>query len=454
MSTLTGQPNLTLIKSSRDLEGYFQRFSKKPEARKIGLEAEFLGVDALTGKSLIFQGSCGLEAILGRFAKRFSYTLLKDQNALIGVQAPDGTVVGFEPGGQLELSAPPVQTIFEVERQLQKFFDQLRTFRCECQEVRWLSVGIHPFSRLDEITWIPKTRYRILAEFLSTRGKLSHHMMKRTATNQINFDYTSEEDAMEAMRVAFGITSIVSAVFAHGSFSEGKPNGFASERLHIWNQTAPERSGLLVRFTHEGATFQDYLDYVLDVPMIFAVRESKWIPMNGLPFRRFIQDGYQGLSATLSDFELHLSTMFPEVRFKQYMEIRGMDAQRPQFISSLAAFWKGILYDQKARAEAWKRVRNFSDEERLVLHHEIPLKGLQAVVQGKPINFLAAELVSIAREGLQRQSRTKEEDESVFLLPIEQRLASSQKSPAEILLHEWQTDLGKDKLRLMDFLSI
>lgn len=454
MSTLTGKPNLTLIRSPEELRGYFAGFCKKPEQRKIGLEAEFFGVDAETGQALHFSGVCGLESILTRFAKRFSYELIQDQGAVIGAKYSDGTMVGFEPGGQLELSAPPVKTIFEVEKHLQNFFEHLRTFRCECQEVHWLSVGIHPVSRLDEIGWIPKTRYKILSDFASTRGKLSHHMMKRTATNQMNFDYTSEADAMEMMRVAFSITSIASALFANSSFSEGKPSGFLSERLNIWMHTTPERSGLLVGFAREGKTFQNFLDYVLDVPMIFVVRDSKWIPMNGLPFRHFIKNGYEGLSATLSDFELHLSTLFPEVRFKQYMEIRGMDAQRSHDIPGVAAFWKGILYDQKAREESWKLTGSFTSEERLRLHADVSTEGLQAQVKGKPILPLAESLVQIAKEGLKRQISDKDKDESSFLKPIEERLKSPQKTPAEILLHAWETHLQKNRGQLIDFLSI
>lgn len=201
MSTLTGKPDLTHIESPADLFGYFARFIKKPEERKVGLEAEFIGVDSKTGKALLYQGTCGTEALLKRFAEKFSYKLLLDEGSVIGIVSPQGAVIGLEPGGQLELSAPPLKTIFEVEASLECFLSQLKTFHCECQEAKWLSVGIHPFSSLDEIPWVPKTRYKILADYLKTRGSLSHHMMKRTATNQMNFDYTSEEEAMEMLRV-------------------------------------------------------------------------------------------------------------------------------------------------------------------------------------------------------------------------------------------------------------
>ena len=444
LSTLTQEPQSQLLNHEADLTHYFDRFEKKEEMIRVGLESEFLGVCHKDGFALPYHGETGVHAVLKRLVSEFHYEALMEGPNIIGLRRGN-LYISLEPGGQIELSAPPVCSIFEIEAQLQTFLYELRQASSELPDVKWLAFGIQPFSTLEQVSWVPKERYAIMAAYMEKHGPLSHHMMKLTATNQINLDYLSEADAMEKLRVALGITSIVSAMFAHSCFSEGSPNGWMSKRLEIWNQTDPDRSGLLPAFTQPGKTFRDYMDYVLDIPMLFIVRRKKWIAVSGLTFRQYIKKGFQNEKATLGDFELHLSTAFPEVRLKQYIEIRGADGQEPALIPSVAAFWKGILYDQEALVRAWE----------LVAFAEVPKKGLKAKLGDNPILPIAAELVQIACASLAKQIRCRESrNECLFVDRIRQKIINNGKSPAETLLEAWRGKLGQKRENLIQYLRI
>lgn len=453
MSTLLGGQHHELLKSEADLAGYFERHSKPLANHRVGLEAELIGINPHTGKALPYEGEQGVRSILNALAKNFGYEPVEDHGSIIALTRKD-TIIGLEPGGQIELSAPPVADIFIIEKQLKDFLAELREIEKQFSNVKWLAYGIQPFSPLDEISLVPKKRYAVLADYLKTRGPLSHHMMKRTATNQVNLDYANETDAMEKIRTTLGISSIISAMFAHASFSEGELNGFASYRLEIWNHTAPERSGLIPEFMEPHKKFKDYMDYCLNMPMIFIVRGEEWIPMKGKRFRDFILQGHEGYQATLGDFELHLSTAFPEARFKQYLEVRGTDCQRPELIPALAAFWKGILYDAESRKQAWDLVSFASADDRLRLHGAMPREGLKASLAGKPILPLAKELVDIACRGLGRQQVAGRKDECVFLDQIREMILKPGKSPGEMLIEKWNGELQQNPEKLIQYLGI
>lgn len=432
MSTLigTGRKN-SKIPSEESLSEYFQHYVKPADHLQIGLEAELLGVNAKTGKALPYEGANGVHEALKALVREFRYEALYDEKNIIGLKRGD-VLISIEPGGQLELSAPPVTSAHAVEQQVQTFLQELRELQLIMPDVKWLAVGIQPYSTLDEISWVPKTRYKILADHLSKNGTLSHHMMKRTATNQFNMDYTSEEDAMEKLRIMTGITSIISAMFANSSFSEGKPNGYATYRLEIWNHTSPDRSGLRPEFARPGKRFKDYAEYLLDMPVIFIVRDEKWIAIKGKTFRQFLKSGYEGQPATWDDFELHLSSAFPEARIKQYLEIRGMDCQSPYLMPAAAAFWKGLLYDAAARQKAAAMVDSLPEEERVALHKRVPKEGLQAVIHGKKVLTLARELVTFAGEGLSKQKDTHlAKQELEYLKRIEEKILDEGMSPGE-----------------------
>ncbi|MDP3919540.1 MAG: glutamate-cysteine ligase family protein [Candidatus Omnitrophota bacterium] len=454
MSKLMGQDKGQERITEEDLAGYFQRFAKTREFMRVGVECEFFGVRARDGKAIPFDGPSGIEAILKWLAQNFGYEEVLEESRVIALKREDISVT-LEPGGQVELSGAPVWNVFEIEAQIQEFVHELRESRCRFPELEWLAVGIQPFSRADDIAWVPKKRYEIMREHFRERGPMSHHMMKTTATNQVNFDYLSEENAMANLRVVYGITSIVSALFANSGFSEGRPNGYATKRLEIWNHTDPDRTGLLLRFLEPGATFQDYIEYLLKMPMIFLVRDRRWIPSDGRSFRTFLAEGYQGFSATLADFELHLSTAFPEARLKQYLEIRGVDCQSPHLMPAVAAFWKGILYDPETSDKAWKLVADVPLKERIRVHQNIPREGLKGRIGVRTVFEVARELVDLACASLAKQrTQTETRDECRFLDRIRKTIIAEGKSPAETMLEKWYADLGEDPARLLEYLRI
>lgn len=441
------------LSSEKDLERYFHQFAKAADAKKVGIEAEFFGVFKKTGQALPYFGPVGIQEILKRMASQFAYAPILEDGNIIGLQRSDSSV-SLEPGGQIELSAPPVHDIFDVQKQVQKFISELKLINRGMPEIAFLAAGIHPFSMLEEISWVPKTRYAHMAEYFKGRGPLSHHMMKRTCTNQVNLDYTSEADAMCMLRTAMGITSIVSAMFANSSFAEGRPNGYKTYRMEIWKHTDPARAGLLPKFFEKGRHFSDYLEYMLDMPFIFIVRSGKWTPLPGLTFRQFLKDGYQGAKATLGDFELHLSTAFPEVRIKQYVEVRGVDCQSPDLIPSVAAFWKGILYDADIREKAWELVADASVEERLELHKQIPQHGLEAKLGSRSILPIAEKLIDLACLSLSRQREMCGPSECIFLEAIRDKIIRPGKAPADVLLDKWIGEWQRDSSKLIPYLSI
>ncbi|MBN1687818.1 MAG: glutamate--cysteine ligase [Candidatus Omnitrophica bacterium] len=454
MTTLIQDRNLKRIETIDDLVQCFHRWAKPREKTRVGLEAEFIGVHTGTGRALPYYGFNGIQGVLEQLAGEFDYEPLREDGNIIALRRGD-LWIGLEPGGQLELSAPPVSNIFEVEEQLDHFIKELRAVSASVPNVAWLAHGIHPFSGLDDIPWVPKKRYQVMAEYLGTHGSLSHHMMKRTATNQVNVDYLSEEDAMVSLRVSLGITSLVSAMFAHSSFSSGQPNGYLSRRLAIWKETDPDRTGIPSQLLLPGATFADYVRFVLDIPVMFLVREAEWIPVGDRTFRQFFERGYEGHYATFSDFELHLSTFFPEVRLKRYLEIRGVDGQSPDLIPAVAAFWKGIFYHPDAREEAWKLVSKMTFKERMDLHQRVMKEGMKAKVGRYSVLSLVRELVDISCASLALQKTVKEwRNECVFLDRIREKIIDPGKSPAEVLLEKWYRDFGQNPQKLIQYLKI
>lgn len=453
MSTFLGEQPTSILKSEEELQSYFHAFAKPREAIRVGLEAEFFPVYRETGRALPYSGPDGVEALLGLMAELFHYETILENHRIIALKRDD-LFVTLEPGGQMELSAPPVVNVFDIDKQLSIFLCELRALKQHFPHADWLAFGIHPFTRLEEIEWVPKKRYNIMAGYMGSHGTLSHHMMKRTATNQVNFDYTSEDNAMESLRVAFLLSPVVSALFANASFSDGHLNGFASARLDIWNHTDPDRTGLLRRFLEPHRKFSDYLDYLLDMPVMFVVRNGDWISLDGIRFRDYIREGYHGLTATLSDFELHLSTAFPEVRLKQYMEIRGVDCQHPDLIPAVAAFWKGILYHSEARKKAAALFDFASPDDVMALHQEVPHQGLQARLAGQPIFPIAKQLVDISCASLGLQKKQRDTDECHFLTRIRRRITDFGKSPGEQLAEKWRGEFQQNPARLIESLSI
>jgi glutamate--cysteine ligase len=308
---------------------------------------------------------------------------------------------------------------------------------------------MQPFSGIDEIGWVPKKRYRIMAPYMLRVGTMGQRMMKQTATVQANIDYADEPDAMAKFRVAMGITPILSAIFANSPISEGAPNGYMTLRGHIWTDTDNQRCGLLPFAFKKDAGFEDYVDYALSVPLYFIVRNGRWIDLTGMPFAKFLAEGYQGERATIDDWTLHLSTLFPEVRLKTYMEIRCADSQPPELMLALPAMIKGALYEEDCLLAAWDLVKSWKWEERLRLYHDSHRFALKAKIKGVRLAELAKELVAIAEEGLARQKNLDENgrDETVYMARLREQVRNGD-SCADLILEKWK-GLFKDDLAML-----
>jgi glutamate--cysteine ligase len=306
--------------------------------------------------------------------------------------------------------------------------------------ITWVPIGLQPITALEEIGWVPKGRYRIMAPYLGARGTLAHQMMRATAGVQLNFDYSDETDAVDKFRTAMGIGSILTAACANSPISAGKPNGFMSRRAHIWSDTDPDRCGLLDLAFRNDLSFRHYVDYALDVPVIFVQREGRWVSLEGVPFRRFMSEGWEGLQATYADWVLHLTTIFTEVRLKTYVEVRGMDSIPPALTLAMAALWKGILYDPGARRRAWDLVAKVPFPARVEFHGQVGVHGPQARLDGVSALDLARELVGHARDGLRRlegAAKGREGEEEKLLTPLVDSLDDEGGCPAVRLQHAW-----------------
>lgn len=449
-------PNDRIIQREEELLDLFSLGCKPREAWGVGLEYERFGLDSATGRAIPYSGAHGVESALRELAERFGWSLEEESGRIIGLSR-EGSLISLEPGGQVELSARVHRDLATLREELKRYLEETASVAGSHGFV-WVPMGLQPVSRIEEIEWVPKGRYAIMAPFLGARGGLAHHMMKGTAGCQLNLDYASEEDAAEKLRTAMGITSIVTAAFANSPLYQSELNGFMSRRAHIWLDTDPARCGLPELAFRDGLTFRDYLYYALDVPVIFVRRIDRWIALDGVPFRRFLREGHRGIRATLADWVLHLTTIFTEVRLKSYIEVRGADSVEPSMALALTALWKGILYDGKACRDAWNLVAGVPYRRRLAFHSDACALGPAARSGGETARELASELVRIARGGLERSRRLEagvrspmpEAGEETFLLPLERSLGSEAGCPGAELTRAWGTWMERDPRHLVE----
>jgi glutamate--cysteine ligase len=411
----------TPVATISELIDYLRDGETPPDCFRIGTEHEKIGLRVEDLGPVPYEGERGIGALLEKIAREDDWTSVFEAENVIALEK-DAASITLEPGGQLELSGAPVRTIFETCGEFNRHLDLVRRVS-EPLGLIWLSVGCNPLHEVENIPQMPKARYRIMRRYLPTRGDFSLHMMHLTATVQANLDYSDEADMAAKMRTAMGLTPVVSAMFANSGLSGGKPSGFVSRRIHFWRHTDPDRCGLLPFVFEPDFGYARYVDWAVDVPMFFLVRDGNYLPAEGMTFRQFVKTGYQGHRATLTDFDRHLTTLFPEVRLKRVIEVRGADAVPSHLTCALPALWKGILYDAEALAAAWELVEDWSFEEREAALDAVSREGLAAEVPGGPLLPLARELVSIAFGGLRRIAHPGESrgDERGFLEPLFER---------------------------------
>jgi glutamate--cysteine ligase len=440
----------TPVAAISELIDYLRDGETPPESFRVGTEHEKIGLRVEDLGPVPYEGERGIGTLLEKIAREDDWNPVFEAENVIALEK-DGASITLEPGGQLELSGAPLRTIFETCAEFNRHLDLIRRVS-EPLGLLWLSLGCNPLHEVAKIPRMPKARYRIMSDYLPTRGDLSLHMMHLSATVQANLDYSSEADMAAKMRAAMGLTPVVSAIFANSSLSGGKPSGFVSQRIHFWRHTDPDRCGLLPFVFEPDFGYARYVEWAVDVPMFFVVRDGSYLPARGMTFRQFLETGLEGHRATLADFDRHLTTLFPEVRLKQVIEVRGADAVPCHLTCALPALWKGILYDAEALSAAWELVEDWSFEEREAALGAVSRKGLAAEVPGGPVLPLAREVVSIAFGGLRRIAHPGEsrDDERGFLEPLFEQL-EMEKSPGQVILDRWEGEWGGCFDRLIDY---
>jgi len=433
-----------ILESARDLEGYFESGAKPPEEWGTGIEYERVGVFTESGRAVPYHGPRSLSALLARLVSAKGWHPLYAGEHVIALEA-DHARITLEPGGQMELSGAVHRRLEDLREEVARWGELTRE-HSHPLGITWLGLGLQPFTPLGEIPWVPKPRYRIMSAHLAATGALSHVMMKQTACVQANLDYSDEADAIEKLRTAMGITSVVTALFANSSLLEGRPSGFLSYRSWAWQNTDPSRCGILPFVFGSEAGFADYLDYALDVPLMFILRGGNFVDMKGIPFRRYLLEGAGGHRATLADFELHLTTLFPEVRLKRYLEIRGGDSADAATALSQVALWKGILYDPDSRREAWGLVSDLSLEERLRFHREASRTGPEARLGRRKALEIGADLHRIAAAGLVRLGESP-----ALLDPLAEILFERKACPGQLIRDLWLGEWKEQRRLLIDY---
>lgn len=423
------------VRTMDDLLIPFFHAIKPAHQGRIGAEAEKFGVDAETGAALPYEGERSVLTVLQALAERHGWHPEAESpgGPLISLLRA-GASITLEPGGQLELSGAPLDSVHLICTEMSGHMAELRDISEELGIV-WLGVGFHPFARQADLSWVPKSRYKVMREYLPTRGEHGLDMMRRTATVQANFDYTGEENAMRMMRVSLRLAPVVTAMFANSPFYEGALFGGKSYRAKVWLDVDPSRQGLVPSVLHPNSRFSDYVEWALDAPMFVVKRGKEVHDASRITFREFMQNGAFGTRPTQSDRETHINSMFPEVRLKKTIEVRGADSQSAALACALPALWTGIFYDARALAEADELSSSFTHEELLAVRKLIPTHALQAEFRGKPLADLAQRVVSIAAAGLERRARLNRsgQDERAHLDRLVALVEKGQ-CPADVLL--------------------
>ncbi len=422
----------TPIERREQLVEFIAGGAKPKERWRIGTEHEKFGFDLDTLKPPPYDGPRGIRAMLEGLA-RYGWDEVREGDHLIALAHGDCSIT-LEPAGQLELSGAPLETIHDTCCEVEAHLAQVRVVADELG-LGFLGMGFQPKWKREDMPWMPKGRYKIMRDYMPKRGTLGLDMMTRTSTVQVNLDFGDEADMVKKFRVGLALQPIATALFADSPFTEGKPNGFVSYRSHVWSDTDPDRTGMLGFVFEPGFGYERWVDYLLDVPMYFAARNGEYVDASGQSFRAFL-DGklpaLPGIRPTLKDWADHMTTAFPEVRLKRYLEMRGADGGPWNRLCALPAFWTGLLYDETALDSAWALVKDFSIEERERLRSEVPRTGLKTRFRGRTVRELALEALAISAHGLKRRDRKNRRgaDESVFLeTPIE--FAQAGYTPAE-----------------------
>ena len=431
---MTETENNIAIKHKEQLVEYFEQGSKPREKWGIGTEHEKFMFRKNNFKRLVYGTGAGINTVLTEMQK-LGWQPVTEAGKTIGLEK-NGSSITLEPGGQFELSGENFKTVHETFRETRKHFEELNTI---CSEYGFFSLpmGVDPLTRLEDVPWMPKDRYRFMKKHMPSRGELGLEMMTNTASIQVNLDYASEKDMVKKMRVAQAIQPLATAIFANSPFSGGKPNGYLSYRANIWNNTDPDRCGFLPFIFDDDFGFERWVDYLLDVPMYFIYRDGNYIPANKITFREFLK-GKHSLNPTIQDWNIHVSTVFPDVRLKQFIEMRGADAGCVSHIAALSALWVGLLYDDQSLDEAYELISGWDVKTIQEIRAQVPKKGLKATSGTMNAGSISKQMYRMAAEGLARRAEFRGiENESRFLEPVRE-ITETGITQAETLLQQYQ----------------
>ncbi len=415
----------------------------KPESQwKIGTEHEKISFHRSSLRPVPYDGDNGIGQLLQSICDTTEWQPVREEGRIIALRH-EGASITLEPGGQFELSGAPLASLFATCSEVHDHLALLENITRE-MGIGFLGIGFQPKWRREEIDWMPKGRYRIMRNYMPKVGKLGLDMMLRTATVQANLDFSDEDDMVRKMRIATALQPLATALFAASPFRDGKPSGYKSTRAACWLDTDPDRTGIPPGLFDDGFGFARYVAWALDVPMYFVYRDGRYIDCSGASFRDFLRGELPqipGNHPTMQDWENHLSTLFPEVRLKQFLEMRGADAGASHWICALPALWKGLLYDEQARNEAGVMISDWSLEEIEALRARVPVDALDASFRDTRALSLCQRMVEIAEGGLNRLAEGKKRSESVFLAPLVEALEQNT-TQADLLLRryhgEWQ----------------
>jgi glutamate--cysteine ligase len=427
------------IEDRRQLVDHLASGSKPESAWRAGTEHEKFVFDLETLRPAPYEGPKGIRTLLNGLT-RFGWTPVLENGNPIALSHGLASI-SLEPGGQFELSGAPFETMHQTCNEVHTHLAQVKEVAAE-MGVGFLGLGFNPKWKREDVTWMPKGRYRIMRAYMPKRGNLGLDMMLRTCTVQVNLDYGSEADMVRKFRVGLALQPIATALFANSPFVEAKPTGYLSFRSHVWEDTDPDRCGMLPFVFEDGMGFERYVDYALDVPIYFVYRDGKYIDASGQSFKDFMKGRLPALPGeipTMSDWSDHLTTLFPEVRLKKFLEMRGADAGPWEELCALPAIWVGLLYDGASLDAAWDLVKDWTAEERAALRAETPKTALRTPFRGRTVRDVALEVLDISRAGLRRRGRQNRngDDETLFLRTLEET-ARSGRSPAEVKLERFR----------------
>ena len=446
MSAATPEPQF--FETPQHLKDWMQAGCKPVEAWRIGTEHEKFGFHADTLQPLEYEGENGIRAMLEGLMG-FGWQGKYEGDNLIALHRPmadGGGSVTLEPGGQLELSGAPLATIHETCAEVRGHLKEVQAV-AEKLGQSYMGVGYAPVWGLADAPQMPKGRYLLMNQYMPKRGNRGLEMMYLSATVQVNLDFATEQDMVEKLQIALALQPVATALFANSPFKNSQPTGHVSERSLVWLYTDPDRTGMLPAAFEPGFGFEQYVDYALDVPMYFVMRDGHFVDALGMSFREFMQGKLPALPGELpsaQDWEDHLTTLFPEARVKRFIEMRGADSGPWDSLCALPALWVGLLYDAVTQAKAHDLIADWSAEERNTLRHQAPISGLATPFRGGTLLDVARQVVDLAEQGLRARGRLVDgRDETRFLAYLQEIVADG-RSPAARLLDKYHGDWGGD----------